>query len=131
VPDFASNYLVYCKMHRNANKTGGLPGREAAGSYILDRMVQRGLEVSLVEGNSGLPFGNGFVADRELGGQLALGEAFGLAGRGDELADPDLIHGGHLLSGMSVPQAGREVHTRGGESGMRSVERGEIGRAHV
>src|SRR5699024_2422105 len=44
-----------------------------------DRSRKRGLAVSLSKRNSGLPFGNGFVADRELGGQLALGEAFGLA----------------------------------------------------
>ena len=80
-------------MHKNANKTGGLLRREAAGSYILDRMVQRGLEISLSEGKPGLPLGDGLVADRERIGKLALGESAVLASFGDELTDLILVHG--------------------------------------
>ena len=94
-------------MHKNANKTGGLLRQEAAGSYILDRMVQRGLEISLSEGNSGLPLGDGLVADRERVGKLPLGEAAFLPPCGDEAAYFELVHGVRLLSsGPSIAQCG-------------------------
>ena len=110
-------------MHKNANKTGGLLRQEAAGSYILDRMVQRGLEISLSEGNPGLLLGDGLVADRQRVGELPLGEAAFLPPCGDKAACFELIHGMPPFFWPEYSTKRPAKYTHGPEDGgMRRVE---------